>query len=499
MKHRAAGVFLHPTSLPSPFGIGDLGQDAIRWLDLLRRFDHTYWQVCPLSPTGFGDSPYQSLSSFAGNPLLISPARLVEDGLLTQADLDGYPCFPEDHVDFGAVFEAKDRLFRAAFTRFEDSGAFRAFCRRERYWLEDYAHFRVLKDLHGGRSWTEWADDYRLQRQKSLRQLGKTHAEVLRYQKFLQYLFHQQWEAVRAHAHAAGIRIIGDIPCYVSFDSADTWASRDLFEFDDQCRPMRVAGVPPDYFSETGQLWGNPLYRWDAMEADGYAWWIARLKITLDRLDLVRLDHFRGFESYWAVPADSPTAVEGEWVKGPGITFFEAIRRALGALPLIAEDLGHITDEVVALRDAAGLPGMKVLQFAFDGNPDNPYLPYNVVADSVMYTGTHDNDTTVGWFTNAPESDKQRVCAYLGCDGAEFWAPFLRMAYAAPSRLAIVPLQDVLALGSEHRLNTPGTSEGNWQWRFRWNMIREDHFAMLQHFAAVYGRTPREASDDNAA
>jgi len=497
MKQRAAGVFLHPTSLPSPFGIGDLGQDAIRWLDLLRRFDHTYWQVCPLSPTGFGNSPYQSLSSFAGNPLLVSPARLMEDGLLTQADLDSYPRFPEHRVDFGAVFEAKDRLFRTAFTRFEDSGAFRTFCSRERYWLEDYAQFRVLKDLHGGRSWTEWADEYRLRRQKSMRQLSKTHAEALRYHKFLQYLFHRQWETIRAHAHAAGIRIIGDIPCYVSLDSADTWASRELFEFDSQCRPLRVAGVPPDYFSANGQLWGNPLYRWDAMEADGYAWWIARLKITLERLDLVRVDHFRGFESYWAVPADSPTAVEGEWVKGPGIKFFKAIRRALGALPLIAEDLGLITDEVVALRDAAGLPGMKVLQFAFDGNLDNPYLPYNVVADSVIYTGTHDNDTTVGWFTNAPESDKQQVCAYLDCRGEEFWAPFLRMAYAAPSRLAITPLQDVLALGSEHRLNTPGTSEGNWQWRFCWNMIREDHFAMLQHFAAVCGRKPREAPVGN--
>ncbi len=498
MTHRAAGVFLHPTSLPSPFGIGDLGQDAIGWLDLLRRFDHTYWQMCPLSPTGFGDSPYQSLSSFAGNPLLISPARLAEDGLLTQADLDAYPRFSEDRVEFGAVFEAKDRLFRTAFTRFEDSSAFRAFCTRERYWLEDYAQFRVLKDLQGGRSWTEWPDEYRLRRQKSLRRLARTHAEAFRYQKFLQYLFHRQWEAIRAHAHAAGVRIIGDIPCYVSFDSTDTWASRDLFEFDDECRPVRVAGVPPDYFSKTGQLWGNPLYRWDAMEADGYAWWIARLKSTLDRLDMVRVDHFRGFESYWAVPADSPTAVEGEWVKGPGIKFFDAIRRALGALPLIAEDLGHITDEVVAIRDAAGLPGMKVLQFAFDGNPDNPYLPYNIAADSVIYTGTHDNDTTVGWFTNAPEADKQRVCAYLGCSGAEFWAPFLRMAYAAPSRLAIIPLQDVLALGSEHRLNTPGTSQGNWQWRFRWNMIREDHLAMLQHFAEVYGRKPPETRDGTA-
>jgi 4-alpha-glucanotransferase len=255
--------------------------------------------------------------------------------------------------------------------------------------------------------------------------------------------------------------------------------------------------VPPDYFSENGQLWGNPLYRWDAMKADGYAWWIARLKKTLERLDLLRVDHFRGFASYWAVPAGSPNAVEGQWVKGPGIKFFDAIRRALGSLPLIAEDLGLITDDVVALREAAGLPGMKVLHFAFDGNPDNPYLPYNIAADSVVYTGTHDNDTTVAWFTHAPEYDKRRVCEYLDCRGAEFWAPFLRMAYAAPSRLSIVPLQDILALGSGHRLNTPGTCEGNWEWRFRWNMIREDHFAMVQHFTAVYGRKPREAPDGN--
>ena len=496
--HRAAGVFLHPTSLPSPFGIGDLGDDAIRWLDLLYKYDHTYWQVCPLSPTGFGDSPYQSLSSFAGNPLLISPARLLEDGLLRQSDFRDYPRLPEARVDFGSVIRAKDRLFRVAFSRFEDNSAFRTFCRRERYWLEDYALFRVLKDLHGGKPWTEWKDEYRLRRRASLRQVSKEHADSIRYHQFLQYIFYTQWSALRAHAGMLGIRILGDLPIYVSFDGADTWASPELFEFDDQGRPLRVAGVPPDYFSKDGQLWGNPLYRWEAMRADGYAWWIARITQTLERLDLVRLDHFRAFESYWAVPANSPTAVRGEWVKGPGIELFVAIKRALGSLPLVAEDLGLITDEVVALREAAGLPGMKVLQFAFDGNLDNPYLPYNVPADSVMYTGTHDNDTTVGWFTSAPEYDKAQVCEYLDCQGAQFWGPFLRMAYAAPSRVCIVPLQDILALGSEHRMNTPGQSEGNWQWRFRWDMIREDHFAMVKRFAAFYGRTPPKTLDGKA-
>jgi 4-alpha-glucanotransferase len=492
MRQRAAGIFLHPTSLPSPFGIGDLGEDAIRWLDFLRKFDHTYWQVCPLSPTGFGDSPYQSLSSFAGNPLLISPARLFADGLLDKSDLDGYPRLPEDRVAFGAVIEAKNRLFRKAFSRFKNSGAFDTFCDREQYWLDDYALFRVLKDLHGGRQWTDWDEPCRVRRPAALRQVSKMQADSIRYHKFLQYVFHTQWKTIHAHAQTIGIRIIGDIPCYVSFDSADTWASPELFELDSQCRPLRVAGVPPDYFSKNGQLWGNPLYRWDVMRADGYAWWIVRLRKTLERLDLVRLDHFRAFASYWAVPSDSPTAVDGEWVKGPGIEFFDAIERALGSLPLIAEDLGLITDDVVALREAAGLPGMKVLQFAFDGSPDNPYLPYNIEADSVIYTGTHDNDTTVAWFTDAPQYDKQQVCEYLDCSGAAFWGPFLRMAYAAPSRLAILPLQDVLALGSGHRLNTPGTSEGNWQWRFRWDMMREDHFAMLQHFAGVYGRKPRK-------
>jgi 4-alpha-glucanotransferase len=499
VTRRGAGVFLHPTSLPSPFGIGDLGDDAVRWLTLLNKYDHTYWQLCPLTPTGYGDSPYQSFSSFAGNPLLISPARLRDEGLLTQSELEEYPRLSPERVDYGSVIEAKDRLFRKAFSRFEDSSAFRAFCKRERYWLDDYALFRVLKDLHGGRPWPEWDDEFKVRRQTALRRVSKAQADNIRYHKFLQYVFDAQWEAIRVHAEARGICIIGDIPCYVSFDSADTWASPALFELDSQCRPLRVAGVPPDYFSKDGQLWGSPLYRWDVMETDGYAWWIARLKKTLERLDLVRLDHFRGFASYWAVPAHSPTAVNGEWMKGPGIKFFEAMERALGSLPLIAEDLGFITDDVVALREAAGLPGMKVLQFAFDGNPDNPYLPYNITADSVIYTGTHDNDTTVAWFTDAPQYDKLQVCEYLDCQGAGFWGPFLRMAYAAPSRLSIIPLQDVLALGSGHRLNTPGTSEGNWQWRFHWNMIREDHFAMLQHFAAVYGRRPKPTAGGPAS
>ena len=492
VNKRAAGVFLHPTSLPSPFGIGDLGEDAVRWLTLLKKYDHTYWQVCPVSPTGYGDSPYQSLSSFAGNPLLISPARLRDEGLLTQSELDDYPHLPPERVDFGAVIAAKERLFRTAFSRFENSGAFRAFCSRERAWLDDYTLFRVLKDLHGGRPWTDWADEYKLRRQKSLRQVSKAHAEDLRYHKFLQFIFQTQWETVRAYAQACNIHILGDIPCYVSFDSADTWASPELFEFDRRCRPLRVAGVPPDYFSKCGQLWGNPLYRWDVMKADGYAWWVARIKKTLERLDLVRLDHFRAFASYWAVPAESSTAVNGEWVKGPGIEFFEAIHGALGSLPLVAEDLGLITDDVVALREAAGLPGMKVLQFAFDGNPDNPYLPYNITANSVIYTGTHDNDTTVAWFTAAPEYDKRQVCEYLNCQGAEFWGHFIRMMYSATSRLAIIPLQDILALGSGHRMNTPGKTEGNWQWRFLWDMIREDHFAMIRHFAIIYGRQPQE-------
>lgn len=492
MRERAAGIFLHPTSLPSPFGIGDLGPDALRWLDLLQRHDQTYWQLCPLSPTGYGDSPYQSLSSFAGNPLLISPARLAEDGLLATAELAAVPPLPEDRVDFGAVIEAKSRLLRAAAARFAANADFRAFCERERAWLHDYALFRVLKELHGGRVWPEWEDEYRLRQPESLQHLARAHADEVRYHTILQYFFHRQWEALRTHARECGVRIIGDIPIYVSYDSADAWASPQLFEFDAQCRPLRVAGVPPDYFSKDGQLWGNPLYRWEAMRADGYAWWIARIRKSLERLDLVRLDHFRGFESYWAVPAGSKTAVAGEWVKGPGLDFFQAIGGALGSLPLIAEDLGVITEEVVALREAAGLPGMKVLHFAFDGNPDNPYLPYNMAADSVVYTGTHDNDTTVSWFTEAPEYDKRQVCEYLGCEGHVFWGPFLRMAYAAPARFCILPLQDILALGAGHRMNTPGKCDGNWGWRFRWDMIREDHFAMVRHFTAIYGRRPRK-------
>jgi len=488
MNSRASGIFLHPTSLPSSYGIGDLGLQALRWIDQLAAAKQSYWQFCPLGPTGYGDSPYQTLCTFAGNTLLICPHELRAMGLLSEADLRTYPKLPDSYTDFGAVISEKEKLFRVAFGNFADVPEFTEFCAKEAYWLDGYALFRVVKTMHGERPWWEWEAPYKKREKGPLAATAEEFADDLRYHKFLQYLFHRQWRKVRAFAAKQGVSLIGDVPFYTAYDSSDTWTEPHQFLFDKKGVPSAVAGVPPDYFSATGQLWGNPLYKWDAMKKDGYSWWIRRIQKTLELVDCVRIDHFRAFDSYWAVPYGETTAVNGEWRDGPGLPFFNAVKEKLGDLPFIAEDLGDITEGVTKLRETIGAPGMKILQFAFDANFDNPYLPYNIPKDSVTYTGTHDNDTSLGWFSTLPPEGKKRVCGYLGCAENDFLDAFIRCALASPSRLCLIPMQDVLALGGRHRMNTPGTMFGNWQWRMTQRMPIYERLETLCELTQIYGR-----------
>lgn len=485
---RSAGIFLHPTSLPSPFGIGDLGDDAVRFVDMIASIGHRFWQICPLGPAGDGNSPYQSPSSFAGNTLLLSPQRLANIGLLTQDELDKCRMASTTCVDFATVISVKNRLFKQAFDRFSPSSGFYSFCQQQRSWLDDYALFMVIKEIHGGAAWFDWEEPMRMRDAKALAGVVTDNDRRITYYKFLQFQFYSQWLALRAHANSRNIRIIGDIPIYVAYDSVDVWTSPELFELDEKRTPARVAGVPPDYFATTGQRWGNPLYRWDHMADTGYEWWVHRLQRTLALVDCLRIDHFRAFESYWAIDAECPTAIKGAWVRGPGIEFFKACTDALGELPIIAEDLGDITPAVILLRNESGYPGMKVLQFGFDGNPRNPHLSYFAVPHSVVYTGTHDNDTVINWFDNLGKEDALRVLDYLGCDKTALGDAMLRLAYSCASNLCIVPLQDALGLGAHSRFNIPGTPSGNWSWRFSWDMIDEQSLERLRLFVRIYGR-----------
>jgi 4-alpha-glucanotransferase len=470
---RASGLLLHPTSLPGRFGIGDLGPEASRWLDFLAASGQRLWQVLPLGPTGYGDSPYQSFSTFAGNPYLVSPERLVEDGLLEPGALASAPAFPVDRVDFGPVIEWKLGILTQAHARFAAGSApglreaYGGFCGAQAGWLEDFALFMALKESHGGAAWTSWEPELLEREPTALATARERLAVAVDSQRFRQFLFFRQWGALRARAQALGVRIIGDLPLFVAHDSADVWAHPEFFELDAHGAPAVMAGVPPDYFAKTGQLWGNPLYRWDVLARDGYAWWVERLRATLALVDVVRLDHFRGFEACWEVPGGHATAERGRWVKGPGAAFFERARAALGALPLIAEDLGFVTPEVLALRDRFGLPGMKILQFAFEKDAQHPFLPHNFPTNCVVYSGTHDNDTSRGWYASAPEKQRRFAQSYLGCADGDFAWSLIRAGMASRGDTFIAPLQDVLDLGSEARMNVPGRPGGNWSWRCR--------------------------------
>lgn len=499
---RRSGILLHPTSLPGPYGVGTLGQQAFHWVDFLSSAGQRLWQVMPLGPTGYGDSPYQCFSAFAGNPYLINLEQLVAQGLLNEGDLKSAPEFSELSVDYGSVISFKLEMLGKAFQHFSTSATqeqwqrFEAFCRDHVNWLEDYALFMSCKEAHGGQSWNHWDEGIRARKPEALALWKEKLSNSIQKQKVWQWLFFEQWRAVRAYANSKDIKIIGDIPIFIAYDSADAWANPELFYLDQAGNPTVVAGVPPDYFSETGQRWGNPLYRWDAMQKQNYNWWIERIKATLELVDIIRVDHFRGFAAYWEIPASEPTAVKGKWVAAPGAELFRAVREALGDLPIIAEDLGIITPDVEKLRDEAGFPGMKVLQFAFAADASDPYLPHNYIQNCVVYTGTHDNDTTKGWYIQAPEKERDYVRRYLARDDTNIAWEFMRLAFASAADTAIVPLQDVLGLGSEARMNTPGLASGNWSWRFKWEQVPYWIAPQLKDMAAVYGRIKGEGVVD---
>lgn len=487
---RKSGILLHPTSLPGKFGIGDLGRWAYRFADFLIESGQQLWQVLPLGPPGYGYSPYQAYSSMAGNPLLISPQMLVDQGWLASADLLAAPSFADSFVDFDSVIPFKLNLLKKSAAAFfgRDSDPLRQqfldFCGQNESWLNPFAEFAALKEANANSAWTDWNQNAVVEEQSLL-----SH-------KFIQFEFFRQWKLLKEYCNAHGIEIIGDISIFIAHDSADVWANPELFDLDQKGNPLTIAGVPPDYFSETGQCWGNPLYRWEIMEQTGYRWWIERIRSTLNLFDIVRLDHFRGFEKYWEIPAGSETAVGGHWVKGPGDLLFEALRDALGNLPFIAEDLGYITPEVHELRDRWGFPGMRVLQFAFgDASPDNPHKPYNFIRNCVAYTGTHDNDTTAGWFAAAAEgpearAERESALSYMGGDDEDPVWSFIRLLLSSTADTAILPMQDVLSLGSESRMNLPATVANNWRWRLREDQLMPEVSSRLREMNRLYGRLP---------
>lgn len=476
---RSSGIILHPTSLPGKYGIGDLGPTAYRWVDYLASTGCNLWQILPLGPTGYGDSPYQCFSAFAGSPFLISPEVLLEEGLLLPKDLHDLPDFPRERVDFGAVIPWKLTLLDRAFRNFENlapkslKAEHDAFQQAQASWLADFALFMALKEYHGGAPWVTWAAELRDRQPQALAEIAKTLQSSVQRQVFRQFLFFRQWSALHKYANEKGIRIIGDIPIYVAHDSSDVWGHPELFYLENNGMPAVMAGVPPDYFSSTGQLWGNPLYKWAVHKRNKYSWWLERLQAVLAQVDFVRVDHFRGFAGYWEVPGKAKTAEKGRWVKGPGIGFFQAVRDALGELPIIAEDLGVITPDVEELRDHFELPGMKILQFAFAGGPEDPFLPHNYVHNCVTYTGTHDNDTVRGWYQRVEEEERDFYRRYLNRDGSDVSWDLIRACWMSVAVFALAPMQDFLSLGNEARMNYPSNPSGNWNWRLSENALNE--------------------------
>lgn len=495
VRPRYSGILVHPTSFPSPFGIGDLGQGAYDFIDFLYQSGQTLWQCLPLGPTGYGDSPYQAFSAFAGQPLIISPELLQKEGLLTEEDLAETPDFSVGSVDYGPVITYKTGLLHKAcehFQQSEDKGlnkAFRRFCHDEKSWLEDYALFMSLKDFHEGKSWHEWDQCWQFMDSRSRRTALTQFSDSIAYYQFIQFIFYRQWRELKTYANKKGISVIGDIPIFVSPDSADVWANKSLFKLDSKGFPTAVAGVPPDYFSVTGQLWGNPLYNWAEHKKTGYSWWIARIRQQLRMVDYLRIDHFRGFEAYWSVPYGEETAVNGKWIKGPGASLFRAIEKELGkGLPIFAEDLGVITPPVEKLRDTFRFPGMKVLQFAFEGQEESAFLPYLYGENCICYTGTHDNDTTSGWYAGLKEECRDKVRRYMNCDGGNIHWDFIRTALGSTARYAIFPLQDLFGCGSDCRMNTPGLASGNWSWRYSADHLTPELAESLKKTCEVYGR-----------
>jgi 4-alpha-glucanotransferase len=501
-KKRLSGVLLHPTSFPGPYGIGDLGPEAYRFVDFLVSAGQSLWQVLPLGPTGYGDSPYACYSAFAGNTLLVSPEQLVKEALLDSAPTS---TLHQDKIDFGAAHNVKDQVLRRAYERYTKTtstnlrSAFETFAQRHANWLEDYALFRALKDAHGGVAWNEWESALVRRTPSALERARDELREEIEGHMFYQFLFFRQWFALKTYANERGISIVGDLPIFVAQDSADVWTNPEQFKLDKNGKPIVVAGVPPDYFSSTGQYWGNPLYDWDRMRADGFKWWIERVRATLTVVDIARVDHFRGFAACWEIPGGDETAERGQWVEAPGRELFTAIHDTLGELPIIAEDLGVITPDVVELREEFGFPGMRILQFGFGSDSKNIDLPHNYVPNVVAYTGTHDNDTTVGWFNSVAgegstrtaeqiESEREFCMDYLNTDGEEIEWDFIRGVLASVANTAIVPLQDLLGLGTEARMNLPNSTEGNWVWRYKPGALTDNIATRLKQLSELYGR-----------
>jgi len=496
-EYRASGLLLHVTSLPSPYGVGDVGPAALSWIDRLDQAGQSWWQALPLGPTGYGNSPYQSLSSFAGNGLLISPDWLIEDELLRASECQ-VPSSPRNEVDYDAVIPFKHGLLEKAWANFSAGvradlrAAYEQFRNDQAHWLEDYALFRALKAKFRDTYYLEWSAELVRRDPAALDRVRLELANQIGQVCFAQFLLFRQGERLKAHAHSRGLGLIGDLPFFVSPDSSDVWANPDLFLLDEQHRPRFVAGVPPDYFSVQGQLWGNPVYNWDALRQSGYHWCISRLRSLLAHVDVIRLDHFRAFAAAWHVPAGAPTAQSGKWVPGPGVGFFQAVQRELGALPFIVEDLGLITPDVNALRDQFHLPGTRVLQFAFDGHSDNPYLPHNYVTNAVVYTGTHDNPTTRGWFEELPGDQRQTLWNYLKRPAGksdEAASALMGLAWGSRASLAMAPLQDLFDLGTEARMNVPGSADGNWRWRFTEDMLPGPAFEWLRDLTIYSARS----------
>ncbi|MBR6896862.1 MAG: 4-alpha-glucanotransferase [Lachnospiraceae bacterium] len=505
LTDRKAGILLHPSSLPSRYGIGDFGHGAYRFIDFLAKAGQGIWQVLPFGPTGYGDSPYQSFSAFAGQPLFISPELLANDGLLAPEDLSVVPDFSRDSVDYGWVQIYKHGLYHKAFDNFVADCAkdrprldrsfkkgYDKFREENACWLDDYALFMAIKDSRGGVSFFDWPEELRRANADKRRELAGQFEKEMGYYFFIQYLFFKQWSDLKKYANEHGISIVGDIPIFVSMDSADVWAGPELFQLDSKGYPTVVAGVPPDYFSETGQLWGNPLYDWKYHKKTGYDWWKMRIRNQLKVFDYIRIDHFRGFEAYWAVPYGDENAIGGKWCKGPDHDFFESLTQAFGReLPIWAEDLGIITDEVEALRDDFGLPGMKVLQFAFCDVEENDIYPHRFKSENcICYTGTHDNDTTRGWYRGLDEKAKDRIRIYMNCDGENIHWDMIRTALASVAKYAVYPIQDVLGYGSDCRMNTPSVASGNWMFRVREENFNDGLADYLLKLATVYGRIP---------
>ena len=493
---RASGVLLHPTSLPGPFGGGDLGPSAYHFVDWLVAAGQRLWQVLPLGTIGLGNSPYMSASAFAGNPLLIDLHQLAARGWLDHGNLAAHPAFPHQRVDYGKTTDFRVKMLRCAAISFfnqqqeksTDRKLFTVFCEQEKTWLDDYALFMALSDAFPGKAWSEWEPALAQRTSDALHAATRSLAEPVRFWKFVQWCFFRQWSALKRYACERGVSVVGDIPIFVAYQCADVWSHQHLFRLGADLRPTVVAGAPPDYFSETGQRWGNPLYDWNAMAGENYTWWVARIRAMCELMDIVRIDHFRGFASYWEIPAEETTAVRGHWVPGPGEKLFTAVKAALGKLPIVAEDLGVSTPDMTKLLSKLKFPGMRILQFAFSDGADHPFLPHNYAPNTVVYTGTHDNDTSLGWFASASPRERALAKKYLGCDGREIHWDLIRAAAYSVADMAIYPMQDVLGLGSEHRMNLPGKASGYWEWRFTWDQVQPWHAEKLYEIAAVTGR-----------